>query len=70
MSFKVREEYLSDVYEFCFQNNIKTKNSNLLNFCVLGNPKQIVLVENYIDKLEEERMKYRKQKSFLYRIFN
>ena len=68
----VRDEFMDKVESFCSSNNIKWREvySECWNKGVIGTQDQIKLVEDYVSKLEEERIKFLKNKSFWGRIWN
>ena len=67
-----RPEYEERVIDFCIENNIEwgVVYSESLVCGVIGTGKEIIKVGNYRDKLELERIEFRKTKSFWWRICN
>jgi len=68
----LRDEFKDKVKNFCSDNNIEwgTVYSECWNEGVSGTQKDIKLVEDYVSKLEEERLNYRKSKSFWWRLWH
>ncbi len=68
----LRDEFKDKVKNFCSSNNIEwgTVYSECWNEGVNGTQQQIKMVEEYVSELEQERLNYRKNKSFWWRLWN
>ena len=69
---EVKDEFLDDVKTFCFKNNIEwgTVYSECQLNGVNGTSEQIKQVLDYIKQLEIKRIKYRKTKSFWWKLWH
>ena len=68
----IRNEFKDKVKNFCSLSNVKWSD----NVCesvtggIVGEVDNVLKVMEYIDKLEQDRLEERKNKSFWYRLWN
>jgi hypothetical protein len=68
----IRKEFEDKVKNFCVVNNIEwgIVNSECWLEGAIGTSKDIKMVEDYIESLEQERQQYRNSESFWWRLWN
>jgi hypothetical protein len=69
---KIRNEFKDKVKNFCSLHNVEWSDNIYESVIsgIVGEPKNVVKVIEYIDKLERDRLKERKNKSFWWRLWN
>ena len=72
MPIPLRDEFKDKVKNFCSSNDIEwgIVHSECWHEGVGGTRVDIKLVEDYVSKLERERLNYRKNKSFWWKLWN
>jgi hypothetical protein len=66
----LRNGLKNEIKAYCTTNNISCNIDYSECVFVVGTPKQVTQVENFIDMIEQDRYNYRSRKSFWWRLFN